>query len=593
MLAQAATADIASEYPKRSGVSALARFWPFIEPVKWRFIGAVVFSLVSTLSGLVIPLVTQHIIDGPIAHRHFAALWWPTLLVFGLGLLDALGVWLRRLVVARPSSQLEIDLRAKLFAKLQSLSIGVHDGWDSGQLLSRAVQDMSTLRRFSAFAAPFLVINTITIAVGVIVMLFLSLPLGLVVVACSIPVLFICKNFQQKYRIVSRLAQDQTGDAATIVEESVQGIRILKAFGRSGHLGRKFIRQVATLRGTELKKVHNEATLWALISGIPAIAIGLILAVGTWSITAGTMTPGTVVAAITMATFLQWPTISLGFLLAELNNAGTAADRYWEIIDAPVDIQNPDEPLTLSTPVRGRLELRGTTFTFPDGSEPVLRDIRLTVEPGETVALVGVTGSGKTALTTLIPRLYDVTGGSIAIDGVDIRRLDLAVLRSIVTVAFEEPILFSASVRENVSLGMPRATEKEIREALDLAQATDFVEGLPWGLDTRVGEQGMSLSGGQRQRLALARAVLGTPRIMVLDDPLSALDVNTEAKVQAGLKKVLRDSTTLLVAHRPSTAALADRVALLDDGAIAAVGTHEELLASSARYRYVMGSVHV
>lgn len=593
MLAQATTADIRESSPKQSGIRSLLRFWPFIAPDKWRFFASIVASLMSTLSGLAIPLITQRIIDGPIAHGRLTALWGPVILVFVLGSIDALGIWTRRAIVARPSSKLEVTLRAKLFAKLQSLSVGIHNGWDSGQLLSRAVQDMSTLRRFAAFAAPFLVINTVTIGVGIILMLFLSWPLGLVVVVCSVPVLFICKDFQQKYRIVSRQAQDQTGDAATIVEESVQGIRILKAFGRSGHLGRRFLKQVATLRGTELKKVHNEATLWALVSGIPAVAIGLILAIGTWAITADFMTPGTVVAAITMSTFLQWPTISLGFLLAELNNAGTAADRYFEIIDTPVAIENPARPVKLPEPVTGELSFANVTFFFDDADRPVLHDVRLTIDPGETVALVGTTGSGKTTLTTLVPRLYDVTGGAITIDGVDIRSLDLNELRSIVTVAFEEPILFSASVRENVALGMPAATDDQVHRALDLAQAGDFVANLPWGLDTRVGEQGLSLSGGQRQRLALARAVLGSPRIMVLDDPLSALDVGTEEKVQAGLKSVLEASTTLLVAHRPSTAALADRVALLDGGTITDEGTHEELLRTSARYRYVMGSSHV
>ncbi|WGW12830.1 ABC transporter ATP-binding protein [Saxibacter everestensis] len=581
--------------PARTGpsVKALLRFWPDVRPFKWHFIGSITFSVLATLTGLVIPLVTQHIIDGPIAHGDFGGIWLPAALVLLLGLIDAAGVWARRIIIARPSSELEVNLRAKLFRKLQAISVGEHDGWDSGQLLSRAIQDMSTIRRFTAFAMPFMIINSVTVVAGLTVLTVLHWEFGLVVFLASIPLFLICVQFENKYKVVSRRAQDQTGDVATTVEESVQGIRVLKAFGRSAHLGMTFIRQSRQVRTSELLKVRYDAVLWSSVIGIPAIAIGLILGIGTWSIARGDLTPGTLVAAITMATFLRWPVESFGFLLAEANNAATAADRYWEIIDTPVSITDRPGAQPLEEPIRGRLSFNRMSFAFPDADRDQLHDVTLSIEPGETVALVGATGSGKTALTNLVPRLYDVTAGAICIDGTDIRDIPVEQLRSLVTVAFEEPVLFSASVRENVALGQPDATLAEIREALDIAQASGFVDELPWGLDTRIGEQGLSLSGGQRQRLALARAVLGKPRIMVLDDPLSALDVNTEEKVQAELRRVLPDSTTLLVAHRPSTASLADRVALLDEGTIVATGTHEHLLETSARYRYVMGSIDV
>ncbi|MFH5231032.1 ABC transporter ATP-binding protein [Antrihabitans spumae] len=578
--------------PQPDPRNSLLRFWPHIKQFRLPLGGSILLSFVAMMTGIVIPLITARIIDGPIADRHFGALWLPALVVLALGLVDAAGVWGRRWLVARPSSQFEINMRAKLFARLQTLSVGVHDGWDSGQLLSRAISDMSTMRRFVAFIAPFIVINTATVIVGFVALFVLDPKFGLVQLAIAIPLLFLCIRFERLYRVAARRAQDQTGDVATTVEEAVQGIRVVKAFGRAAHVGGLFTRQARDLKSTELLKVRYGAFLWSVMVSLPAVSIGLMLAVGAHAIVDGTMTLGTLVAGITLATFIQWPVESFGFLLAELNNARTAADRFWEIIDLPVDIGEPRSPRALPKPLHGNLRFDHVGFRFPDAERAQLDDVSLTIGPGETLALVGATGSGKTALLNLVPRLFDVTAGSITVDGVDIRSLRLEDLRSIVAVAFEEPVLFSASVRENVALGRPEASDDEVRDALEVAHATEFVDALPWGLDTRIGEQGLSLSGGQRQRLALARAVLSRPRILVLDDPLSALDVDTEERVQAALRRVLEHSTTLLVAHRPSTAALADRVAVLEDGRIIETGTHEHLLETSKRYRNLMGGVH-
>ncbi|AYJ47186.1 ABC transporter ATP-binding protein [Rhodococcus sp. P1Y] len=577
--------------PKAAQPSSLARFLPFLAPYKWHFIFSITASLIATLTGLVIPLVIQGVIDGPITDGNFAGVWWPAALVLLLGTIDAVGIWIRRYLVSGPSSQFEISARAAVFEKLQRLSVSAHEGWESGQLLSRAIADLSSLRRFVAFVGPFIIINTVALIAGLGVLFVQSWQLGLIMAVTGIPLVIICTRFETLYRIVARDAQDQAGDVTTTVEESIQGIRVLKAFGRSAHLGRRFIREAATLRSTEMTKVRYLAILWALIVGIPPVGIGAMLAFGTYSIVQGTMTAGMLVAVMAIVAFLLWPIESFGFLLAELNNARTAADRYWEIMDTPETITGPANPVPLPRDVHGILEFHSVGFTFPDASAPLLTDVEFRIEPGETVALVGVTGSGKTALTNLVPRLFDVTSGAVTIDGIDVRTLSLADLRSVVSVAFEDPVLFSASVRENIALGRPGASDADVDEALDIAHARDFVETLPWGLDTRIGEQGMSLSGGQRQRLALARAVLGKPRILVLDDPLSALDVNTEALVQTDLRRVLTHSTTLLVAHRPSTAALADRVLYLENGRIVEQGTHERLLATSSKYRHVMGSI--
>ena len=576
--------------PQTTPPSSLARFLPFIAPYRWQFAASIVLALIATLTGLAIPLVMQQVIDGPIAASNFAGVWWPAALVLFLGTVDALGIWARRHLVAGPSSQFEISARAAVFDKLQRLSVSAHEGWESGQLLSRAIADLSSLRRFVAFIGPFLLVNAVTLVVGLGVLFVQSWQLGAILAVTAVPLVIVCARFEALYRVVARDAQDQAGDVTTTVEESVQGIRVLKAFGRSAHLGHRFIREAATLRGTEMKKVRYLAILWTLIVGIPPVGIGAMLAYGAYAIVEGAMTVGMLVAAMAIVAFLLWPIESFGFLLAELNNARTAADRYWEIMDTPETITDPVRPVPVPRNPRGVLEFHDVGFAFPDAS-PLLRGIDFRVDPGEIVALVGVTGSGKTAVTNLVPRLYDVTSGSITIDGIDIATVALSDLRSTVSVAFEDPVLFSASVRENIALGRPGASDADIDQALDIACAREFVERLPWGLSTRIGEQGMSLSGGQRQRLALARAVLGKPRILVLDDPLSALDVHTEAVVHDNLRRVLTHSTTLLVAHRPSTAALADRVLHLENGTIVEQGPHERLLATSSKYRYVMGSI--
>jgi len=319
---------------------------------------------------------------------------------------------------------------------------------------------------------------------------------------------------------------------------------------------------------------------------IPNLALAVVLCVGALAVAKGLLSLGGLIAFLSLQLQLVWPIDALGWILAIGQEAATAAERVYEVLDTPVGIADLPGAIPLGR-VRGRLRLEGVGFRYPGADRPVLHDVSLEVEPGETLALVGATGSGKTTLVSLVPRLYDVTQGRITLDGHDLRGLRLESLRRVVAVGFEEPILFSASVRENLVLGIAEATEEEIATALEVAKA-EFVFELPWGLDTRIGEQGLSLSGGQRQRLALARAVLARPRVLVLDDPLSALDVHTEALVEEALARVLAGTTGLVVVHRPSTLALADRVALLEGGTITAVGTHRELLASVPAYRSIL-----
>ncbi|MFD7657211.1 ABC transporter ATP-binding protein [Actinosynnema sp. NPDC059797] len=552
---------------------------------------SMVATLLAMLCGLGIPLITQRIVDGPIADRDLAAL--PPLvgLIVLLGCAEAGLFYARRKLIARPASDVEARMRAELYHHLQDLQVSFHDRWQSGQLLSRATTDLTQVRRFVGFSLVFLVVNTLVVVTGLGVLFWLSPAMGAVVLACTLPLMALSYLFEAKFKVVARRAQDQAGDLTTVVEESVLGIRVLKAFGRGPHLTGRFLRQARELRSSEIAKVKVFAALWAVLIVLPELGIAGQLAFGAVGIADGTLTVGTLVAAVTVSAYLRWPVDSIGWLLAETNSTASALERYFEVVDAPVEISGPARPEALPEPVRGHVRFEGVHFTHPGSEHEVLRGVDLEVRPGETVALVGATGSGKTTLTALVPRLADVTGGRVTIDGVDVRDLDLARLREVVGTAFEEPILFSASVTENVALGVEGVDEERVREALRVARAEEFVDALPWGLDTRIGEQGLSLSGGQRQRLALARAVVGRPAVLVLDDPLSALDVHTEAEVEAALRRVLKDVTALVVAHRPSTVQLADRVAVLVDGRIAAVGTHTELLAEDEVYRHLLATL--
>ena len=574
----------------------LRRLAPYARPVRGRLLGSGAAALGAMLAGLGIPLLIQRIVDGSVAHRDRSSLLLLSLGVLALGLVEAGLIYLRRALVARPTTDIEKRMRADLYHHLQHLPVAFHDRWQSGQLLSRAISDLSTIRRFVAFSGVFLVVNVLTALIGMVLLLVVAPELGMLATIMAIPLVLLCGRYERRYRSAARRAQDQVGDLATAVGEAALGIRVLKSFGRGPRATQTFLAQARELRRTELTKVGLLATLWGLIIALPELTLAAVLALGGYAVTTGSLTVGALIGAVTILTYLRWPLESLGWLLADAGNAAAATNRYWEVRDTPRAVADPRRPRVAAQPVRGRLRLEAVHFRFPGAGTDVLRGVDLDVRPGETMALVGATGSGKTTLIALVPRLADVTSGRVLIDGVDVRDLALVELRTIVATAFEDPVLFSASVRENVALGAPRASDDDVRRALRIAHAESFVDALPWGLDTRIGEQGLTLSGGQRQRLALARAVIGggdvgRPAVLVLDDPLSALDVHTEAEVEAALRRVLHGVTALVVAHRPSTVQLADRVALLADGRITAVGTHSDLLAEVPEYRRLLCTV--
>ncbi len=536
----------------------------------------------AMLAQALIPLVTGRIVDGPIRHHDTAAIWPLAGLALAFGLAEAVLFFVRRYAMALAALGIETDMRRDLFAHLQRLPVGFHDRWASGQLLSRASTDLSTIRRFIGFGFVFLIANTMTTLVVLGLLLSIDPLLGLLVVAAIAPLAAFTRKFELRYSRDARRVQDLTGDLATSVEESALGIRVIKSYGRRPQMLASFANDATVLRRAELTKLGTLARFWAVLEGQPQLILAGVTCGAVLAAAHGTMTLGQLVAFLTLYLRLIWPIISLGWLLAITQEAASAGRRLFEVLDTSPSIVDPVQPA--ARPGAAAVRFHDVRFRYPDASEDVLWGVNLEIRHGETMALVGATGSGKTTLTELVPRLYDVTGGAITVGGVDVRDIALDDLRTLVAVAFEEATLFSASVHENLTLGRPGVTDDDVAEAIDIAQA-GFVYKLPYGLDTRIGEQGLSLSGGQRQRLALARAVLGRPAVLVLDDPLSALDVQTEAQVEEALRRVLRGTTALVVAHRPSTVLLADRVALLADGHITAVGTHRELLDTVPEYR--------
>lgn len=577
---------------------ALARLLPFAKPVLPRLSMGALSALVASLLALSIPLVLEVVVRGPIASGEVAQIAWGAAAILALGLLEALMMWLRRWFVLAPATQVEFDLRTGFYARLQRLPVSFHDRWQSGQLLSRMMQDMSMLRRWLAFGLVLLVVNMLTILVGAVLLFRWHWLLGAIFLVCSLPLWYTGYRFEKTYGSLARASQDQAGDLATSVEESVHGIRVLKAFGRGTHALRKFAEQAETLRQTELRKAGAVGVIWFWLVLLPDMAYALCLGAGIYLVQLGQLQVAELIAFFAMASVLRWPMESIGFLFSFTLDARTATDRIFEVFDEQNTIVDPPSPVSIDR-ARGELAFEGVHFRYPDAAareRDLLDGIDLVLRPGETMALVGLTGSGKTTLTTLPSRLYDVTAGRVTLDGVDVRELSLHELRRHVGMAFEDATLFSQSVRDNVLLGredlVPGSAEAEavMREALSVAQA-GFVDDLPEGVDTVIGEEGLSLSGGQRQRLALARAVAARPAVLVLDDPLSALDVDTEALVEDALREVLHETTALVVAHRPSTVMLADRVALLQAGRITAVGTHSELLRDSEHYRHVISSL--
>ena len=594
-------------------VGSLWRLRGYLKPFRTQMIVMLAAALGAVAAELAIPLLTKSVIDGAIAHHDKGLLIPLALAAVGLGVAVALLNMIRRWIQSSAVAEIEKSMRDDLYAHLQRLHAGFHDQWQSGQLLSRATTDLSSIRRFAGFGLIFLVTNVMTFVAVVALLISLNWWLGVITGVVFAPVIPVCIRFEKRYRVLSRRVQDQEGDLATLIEEAATGIRVLKALGRGRQAAARHDAQAAEVYRTQVEKAGLLGSFWALLDLIPNGVIGIIIVLGAFAVSRHSLTIGGLVAFITLALQLVWPVEALGYIIASGQEAATASQRVLEIFDTQPEITGKDQesaervvvrapepripvPNRIPEPrgsagsrpeSRGHLVFDHVAFTYPGAAEPVLRDIVLDLPPGQTVVLTGATGAGKSTLLQLVPRLADPSAGSVRLDGTDVRDLPLDRLRSVVGCAFEDATLFSASVRENVTFGAADADDAAVEAALTAAQAR-FAFDLPWGLDTRIGEQGMALSGGQRQRIALARAILAGPDVLILDDPLSALDVHTEERVTRALHEILAGSTALVVAHRPSTVALADTVALLSGGVIAATGSHRDLLAANQEYASLM-----
>jgi ATP-binding cassette subfamily B protein len=559
---------------------------PLLRPYRAHIAFVVASALISSAGMIAVPLIVAHVIDGPIAHHDPGGVARWAAAAGAIALSELFLAFGRRYCLTLIATGLETRLRDDLYAQLQRLDVGFHDRWQSGQLLSRAMTDLSVMRRFVGFGAVFFVIITIQV-IGIFVVLVLThVLLAVITFGAAVPVLVLCRRFGARYQRIVRVIQDQTGDLTTTIEEGAKGIRVLKAFGRSPEAYEAYRAEARGIHDTQMERIRLHTRFVWVLGIIPNLTLTAVVLVGVLAVGSGSLSLGDLVAFVSYVLMLTFPIEILAWIMAMAGEAETAAVRIYEVFDTEPAIADRPGAMELGA-ARGDLRFEGVSFTFEGGERPALMDVDLSVGAGERIAVVGATGSGKTALVTLLTRLYDPTEGRITLDGHDLRDLTVTSLRRQVGFAFEEPSLFSASVRENLLMGRPDATEAELLAALEVAQA-GFALDLPWGLDTRIGEQGLSLSGGQRQRLALARAIIGRPRVLVLDDPLSAVDVHTEALVQDALRPWLDGCTVFVVVHRPSTVALADRSVLLEAGRVVAVGTHHDLLADEPRYRAVL-----
>ncbi len=548
----------------------------------------VVIALVAAGAGQAVaaltPLIERHIVDESIIAQSTPLAPWIAALVLA-GLVRFGAAFVRRYWAGRVSLDVQHDLRTRIFATLQQLDFARHDQLATGQLVSRASSDVGLVQGLLAFL-PIILANLLFFVIALVVMLFLSPLLTLITLAVT-PLLFITSLKLRKVVFPANWdAQNQAGVVAGVVEEAVTGVRVVKGFGQERHEIDKLAASADQLYGSRVRVVRLQARFQPLLQAIPAVGQVGVLALGGWLAIQGTISLGTFLAFSTYVAALQAPARMLAGLISVGQQARAGVERVFEILDAtPLVTERADAPPLVAD--RGVVELDDVTFSYA-GGEPVLDHVSLRIEPGETLALVGASGSGKSTVSLLLPRFYDVVDGAVRIDGTDVRDVTLASLREQVGVVFEDSFLFSDTLADNIAYGRPDATRADVEAAARAAEADGFIQSLPHGYDTVVGERGLTLSGGQRQRVALARALLTEPKVLVLDDATSSIDSRVEREIHATMARILGERTTLLIAHRRSTLSLADRICVLDAGRVLDIGTHDELQARSAAYRLLL-----
>jgi len=561
-------------------------FWRllgFLRPYRWGVIASLVLATVAMASGVVIPYLVGRAVD---QIRVGELVLWPlALAIVGAGIGRMLFSAVRRVVAGRVSLGVEYDLRGRVYGHLQSLELGYFDTQQTGQLMSRATVDLQAVRFFLGYGLVFIVQALVTLVVAAAVMIAVNPGLAAIALSTSPLVVVAAARYGRLNRPAAQEVQQRIAELTAEAEENVSGVRVVKAFAREERQLGRFRHAVGRVFEQSMVSTRLRAFYNPLIAFLPQISLAAVLLVGGGQAASGTITLGEFVAFFFYVTLLAGPMRMLGVSLGMAQRAIASGARMFEVLDREPRLSAPPGAPPLP-PGEGRVELRGVSFAHENGAE-VLRDVDLDVAPGRTLALVGATGAGKTTLVNLIPRLYDPTAGELRVDGADIRSVDTASLRGEIALVSDDPFLFSASVRENIAYARPEADDDEVREAARRAGLADFVEGLPDGYETRVGERGLTLSGGQRQRMAIARALVRDPRILILDDATSSVDATTEAAIRQALREVMAGRTTFIIGHRLSTVALADEIVVLEEGRVVARGTHEELLEQSPLYRTI------
>jgi ABC-type multidrug transport system fused ATPase/permease subunit len=560
-----------------------ARLLGFLRPYKVSLIVSIVLAVGSQGAQIALVWITKHVIDSALAPHDREKLWLYVGAVLALGLVRAVLMAGRRLISGRQALAVEMDMRQGLYSHLVKLSFGFYDRHQTGQLMSRATVDLQGVRFFLGYGLIFLFQNVLTVASVTVVLLVFQWKLALIALAITPVLVALAYRYSHLTHPTLREVQQKLADVATVAEENIVGVHVVKAFAQEPQESAKFHARSEDVFRETIRANRQRATYVPLISWIPLLAQAAVLLVGARMVSSGELSAGTFVAFNLYLGMLVMPLRSLGMWIGQSQRATASGERIFQIMDEPEEIGEQPDAVDLP-PGAGELRFEDVRFEYLEG-RPVLDGVTLDVPPGRTIALIGQTGAGKTTLTSLVPRFYDVTSGRVLLDGTDVRDVKLTSLRHAVGVISQDPFLFSASVRENITFGAPDLDDAEVEHVARLAQAHEFVERLPNGYDTIIGERGITLSGGQRQRLAIARALAVDPRILILDDATASVDASTEARIRVGLREAMRNRTTLIIAHRLSTIALADEIVVLEDGRIAARGIHEELLETSPVYR--------
>ena len=563
--------------------NTFVRLLGFLRPYKLSLAISIVLAVASQAAQIAVVWVTKSVIDDALRPQDAHKLWLFVWAIVGLGLARAVLMSGRRLISGKQALAVEMDMRQGLYAHLVRLSFGFYDRHQTGQLMSRATVDLQGVRFFLGYGLIFFFQNALTVLSVTAVLFVFEWKLALIALAITPVLVVVAYRYSHVAHPTLRDVQQKLADVATVAEENIVGVHVVKSFAQEAQEETKFEARSEAVFGQTIKANRQRALYVPLISWIPMLAQAAVLLVGARMVINGDLSVGGFVAFNLYLSMLVMPLRSLGMWVGQAQRATASGERIFQVMDEPEEIA--DRPSAVDLPAGGgELRLEGVSFEYIPG-RPVLSHIDLDVSAGRTIALIGHTGSGKTTLTSLVPRFYDATVGRVLLDGVDVRDVNLTSLRRAIGVISQDPFLFSATVRENITFGAPEATDEEVEYVARLAQAHEFVERLPQGYDTVIGERGITLSGGQRQRLAIARALAVDPRILVLDDATASVDATTEARIRLGLREAMKGRTTLIIAHRLSTIALADEIVVLDEGRIAARGTHEELSQTSAVYR--------